>query len=587
VAGEVSVTLAGEGSEDGVDLEILDASASLELQAVPGPINLRVAKPGRITATFAESLDWSATLPTVLLTALPKVAGIEGLEIRAMAKVKAGPDEVVVELDRGSEVEAAAIRIGGYAIGRIELAVEGKAAVIGREISASARLRTPVEVTGPAMTLTLSSLEVDGTGKLGDDGQVEAQGTVLATVPEGKSEISGLTLKDARFALPFVWGHPGRPAPGSLAIGTVDLLGRTFPGPELSLTQVGEGLEFTGNWSPTESARFSLTGDGRLTPGGLVSRVEFAAEPFYISPGDVFGGLIEEKSGVTVIGVVHAGGRVELDRGHASPKITLGLSNAEVTYAEDTLALSNVTAEVTIDSFTPTTLGGQRVTWDSARIGEITLGRGLLEYQLEGLDSFSVEGARIALPPQGEILLHSFRVDPANPDIALEACFREVGLSRWLDLVAPGQASGVGLLSGHLKVRIQTKPKLSVTFSPGVLHAEPGGWFRIHDLSAVKKLLDENVPSVQGEMDYSQIVKDRVVQALRDFEYSTLKFEIIQNQWDQTLRVTAIGKGRELPKGAKEPQELNLTVNFNGFDTLIGTALSLKLGLDEILTGGR
>ncbi len=586
--GQLDVTLRGEASERGIDLELTEALATADFDAAPGPVTARLGKPGRISATFAEPLDWSATLPAVLLTALPKVAGIEGLEIRGMAKVKAGPDEVIVDLGRGSEVKAAAVRIGGYVIGKIELAVEGKAEVVGRKFHAGMRLLNPVEVTGPAMTLTVSSLEVDGAGRVGEDGRVEAQGTVLATVPEGKSDLSGLRVQDARLELPLEWGQPGQAAPGSLAIGTVGLLGRTFPGPELSLTQEGEGLEFTGKWSPTESAHFALTGDARLTPGGLVSNLEFEAEPFYISPGDVFGGLLVEKSGITVIGVLRAAGRVELDRGHVNPKITLGLSNAEVTYAKDTLALSNVAAEVTIDSFTPlTTPGGQRVTWESARIGEISLGSGLLEYQLEGLDAFSVERARCKLPPQGEFWVHSLRVDPANPDIALELYCQDVSLSRWLDLVAPEQASGEGLLSGRLPVRIRMKPKLMVNFSPGFLHAKPGGWFKIHDLSAVRKLLDENVPSVQGEVDYSQIVKDRVVQALRNFEYSTLRFEIIQNEWDQTLRVTAIGKGREIPEGLKNPQELNLTVNFNGFDTLIGTALSMKLGLDELLGSGR
>jgi hypothetical protein len=156
-----------------------------------------------------------------------------------------------------------------------------------------------------------------------------------------------------------------------------------------------------------------------------------------------------------------------------------------------------------------------------------------------------------------------------------------VSLKRWLDLVAPGQASGEGRLAGRLPLRVALEPKLRVGFGEGFLLAEPGGWFRINDVDTLKTMLDEHMPKVQGETDYSEVVKDRMVRALRDFGYSTLKFEILRNGRDQTLRVTTIGKGR------KVPQEMNLTVNFNGFDDAIHSALALKLGLDKLLGGDR
>jgi Dicarboxylate transport len=625
--GNLDATIRGKVTPKGLDLEIESAHASGEVDAAPGPLDLRLGKPGRMTASFASPLDWHVSLPAALFTGAPRYEGIEDIELRLLGIVEAGPEETVVTLampsevtasslqvgglrtgplkarfgatvtalpdgvrittDRDCEIEAEGMRVGEYAAEPVGLFFEFQGDAPPGEFTLRARLREPARFIGPALSASISEVELSALGSYQRDGMVRADGEILAVVARGDSGESGIEFEGARLELPFVFGKTAPEKRGELTVATLTVLGQTVPGPEIELRQIGGGLEYLGKWRPTDDALISFNGMGKLTPNGLSSRTEFESGPFEIAPGDIFGKLLKEKSGVSATGTVQVNGRLDLDRGRLTPEINVRFSGGDVTYGEDTLSLSGVETTLTLDSFPPTTPGGQRITWKKARVGEIEFGDGLVEFQLESMDLLSLEQIRCNLSPTGHFRIFPFRLNPSEPDIDLQLYCEDVSLTQWLDLVAPEKALAKGLISGRLPIRIRTKPVLKVDFSPGYLHAKPGGWFQVHDVSALEELLDEHIPAVAGDVDYSQVVKDRVVQALRNFEYSTLKFEIIQNEWDQTLRVTVSGKGRDIPEGLENPQELHLTVNFNGFDTLIGTALKMKLGLDDLLGGTR
>ncbi len=533
------------------------------------------------------SLEFSMNGPATVTAASVHVGKLSAVEfaVESGLRLSMTPEKIDVSIPGTAALIAAAVRYDEFEFETLALGLHGTAEAIAGDFAGGIELMESLIVDGPALSCEVSDLVLQGAGRFGKTGDIEAVGHVAATMIRGSSEAGNLSLDDLRLDLPLVWGKPERAEPGTLRIGKLKLLGQTFPGPRLALVQEGEGIEFEGDWPATGSALFKLSGDARLTSKGLISRTEFTSEPFYVAPAGPFGAIVKRRSGVALTGVVSARGRIVLDRGRIEPEVVIGLSQAEVSYQEDTIALGNVNAEVTIDSFPPTTPGGQRVSWESARFGKIDFGAGLVEFQLERGNAIAVEQIRVRTLPRGEVWAHSFRVHPANLDLAIELYCQDVSLSRWLTIFAEDKASAEGQLSGRLPIRIRTKPKLRIDFSPGYLTAAPGGWFRVHDMRAVTELLDEHMPSIVGETDYSQVVKERVVQALRNFEYSTLRFEIIQNEWNQTLRIKASGRGREIPAGLKNAQELDLTVNVNGFDTLIETALAMKLGIEKLFKG--
>lgn len=613
---EVRVDGAAEGSADairGLGFEVgqLRFSSVGLLTREGDSLQFASTAPGRLTASsvrmgklFAEQVSIECGMevdlsPELIDLALPGTARIgaeaihldrlsaEQVSIESGLQLTMTPERIDVAVPGMARIESAAARYDEFALGKLALTANVELQALGGRFTGGVALAEPVTLSGPAMSGTLSSLSLTGSGQLGAGGDLAAEGRLTAVVGQALSEAGKLTVKDVRLDLPLIWGKPGSADPGKLNIGKMQVLGRTWPGPSLALVQEGQGVEFVGEWAATESALFKLEGDARLTSSGLISRTEFSAEPFYISAAGPLGSIIMKQTGASLTGVMSAKGRIVLDRGHLEPEVTVSLSQAEVSLAEDTIALGNVNAKVTIDSFPPTTPGGQRVTWDSARLGEIDLGAGLLDFQLEKQDTFAVEQIRCKTLPRGEFRTHSFRVKPAKPDLRIELYCEDVSLSRWLTLLAKDKASGEGLISGRLPLRIRTKPSLKVEFAPGYLMAAPGGWFEIHDTEALEALLSENIPSTAQETNYSDDLKDRVVQSLRNFEYSKLKFEIIQNEWNQTLRISTVGQGRKTPKGMKGPQGIDMTVNINGFDALVATILEMKLGLEDLFKGGK
>ena len=67
---------------------------------------------------------------------------------------------------------------------------------------------------------------------------------------------------------------------------------------------------------------------------------------------------------------------------------------------------------------------------------------------------------------------------------------------------------------------------------------------------------------------------DRILGSLRDFAFTELSFDFVPAGDDLTLRVQCAGKGRAVP------QELDVTVNFHGFDDAVDLAVGAKLGLE-------
>jgi hypothetical protein len=72
-------------------------------------------------------------------------------------------------------------------------------------------------------------------------------------------------------------------------------------------------------------------------------------------------------------------------------------------------------------------------------------------------------------------------------------------------------------------------------------------------------------------------VQDRVIQALEDFSYDVLRFDLIPGNDGPVLRVYTKGRGRLPPQ-----QEIGgLTINVKRADSVLDLFLRLKLGLAQ------
>jgi hypothetical protein len=124
-------------------------------------------------------------------------------------------------------------------------------------------------------------------------------------------------------------------------------------------------------------------------------------------------------------------------------------------------------------------------------------------------------------------------------------------------------------------IRIRPGPPLLIGLPGGSLRAEGGGTLEVLDPE-----LAESILSTLPEDEYGKLVKDRVVQSLRDFAFETLAFDFVTASGGPTLSVRTKGAGRTVP------QELDLTVNFREIERTIRDVLAVKLGLDRVKTRG-
>jgi hypothetical protein len=351
----------------------------------------------------------------------------------------------------------------------------------------------------------------------------------------------GLALADVRLDCPLPLPASGT-AEGRLRVGAVTLHDERLAGIDAQILQRGASLELRAGWSPTADTPLRLAG-------------------------------LEASGKVTVAASMSA-------QGGASPRLELTAEELAVTSAGGKTSIDGLDATITFAGFSPVrTPGGQRVAWSTARLAQVELTAGSIEFCLEGPDSILVERGSVGLGDGGRLWTQAFRVDPASPDVELQLFCEAVSLRQWLSIATVDRATGEGRLDGRLALRLRTDPRLTIGFGDGFLHAAAPGTFQVSDASLVRDALQKNLPAVSaggpGGVDYNQLVQQRVVESLQDFAFEALTFDMIPRGDDLTLRVHTKGKGR------RTPQELDLTVNFNGFDDFIDLAIGMKLGIDE------
>jgi hypothetical protein len=298
----------------------------------------------------------------------------------------------------------------------------------------------------------------------------------------------------------------------------------------------------------------------------------------------VEGGRISEAltaaTGYAFTGEGELEGTVSLSRKGLVPDLRVRAFEATATSADGEREFSGIDADVRIRSFaTFETPGAQHLSFREAKVGDIVVSDGSLRFQIEDLRSILLERAEWRLGETGKFWAYAVRLDPQEPDVDVELFTEGLSLADWLSVVTVDNATGAGVLYGRLRLQVRTKPHLDVTLGEGFLHAEGAGTISLKEPEVARDVLDRHLPDMGGgeEEDYNKIVKDRIVRTLEAFEFDDLKFDITQrSSGSMTLRLHVAGQGREPPH-----QGLDLTVNVNGFEELIGPALAVKLKIDE------
>jgi hypothetical protein len=229
---------------------------------------------------------------------------------------------------------------------------------------------------------------------------------------------------------------------------------------------------------------------------------------------------------------------------------------------------------VVFNNFHPlTSEPDQRIEIHRATVGGTPIVDGTITFALDGVNRIAIREASWSMQELGRFQASSFVLDATAPRIETDIRCQQVGLAAWLKLLTEDRIQGEGELSGALKLAIQPLAREKFSIIEGYLFAQPaGGWIKTDDSEAISRIVEAGTASLSGDERLEQ-VRDRVVAALQDYQYTMLRLHFIPE--DQGLLCTLMTKGR----GRKGPdaQEIeSLTINLHGFDEAIRAALAGK-----------
>jgi len=226
--------------------------------------------------------------------------------------------------------------------------------------------------------------------------------------------------------------------------------------------------------------------------------------------------------------------------------------------------------------------GVDELAWRTLVLGRAEAGAGRARFRVAAGPDLVVEHVDCALA-RGTLAIDGFRFGRDTETIDTRIQVEGASLDDWLRLVSGGRITGTGSLAGELQVHLDLGTGVDLDLPRGHLRAVGGGILRVlddADTEAVVRQHARRVAQAAGR-DVQGAVEDRIVSALKEFAFDDLRFELVPAPADATspptttLRVHVAGKGRHVP------QELDLDVNFNGFDSVVDLVLATKLGIDR------
>ena len=385
--------------------------------------------------------------------------------------------------------------------------------------------------------------------------------------------LTGVTLQ-----LPIAINTPASTS-GKLAVKELRWGDDTFPPVAGAVSLVDRRLLAHADWSPVAGAE--LHADAWFDVLGRRGHIDVNAPSFVVSDDEALGRQVSALKPYKIRGTFAVDGQIDVAPGRVEPNVRLTLVGVDLRSEEYDGGVDGITGSVTINNLAPlATPGDQRLNIKTTHFGKLALHDGLIAFRLERVKSIFIEKTEWRWGEKGRFFIHAFRFDPAKGEADLEVFLEEMNLNEWLTVLTDGRVTGQGTMFGRLPVRIRREAANRIAFGEGFLYAKPGvGNLQVRDTQMADNLLTQSDPRFATD-DRMRVVKERTIAALRDFDYSWLRFDFVKKDDGLTLEVRMNGKGHV---GGPTAQEVTLNVNVNGFDELLRGALFLKLGTPEAI----
>jgi len=561
---------------------------------------------GALTVRFAEGVEpWELTVPAASLKlseAAVTAGGAKidgaGATLRFRAKASAKQTEVFA-LD-GCEAHFGSVNMvfGGERTqaGPWKLAIDSRPGepllrILPSQgsgvavVSMRATAEQALALKSSSADVKLSGVGISGTLSLDAGGRGMIKGEVSLAEGSAAYKPLGVRLAGVSAVAPVTWNQASA-SPGKFSIGSIQVRDASYPPVSGTVGMSERRVDFAANWPFIKDvARIDAQGwvdFGAQEPRGQIS----ATMPtFALKDEKAVAGLVKELKGFDISGTLQGKADVAFHGSEVRPMVSLTMKDVSVASKEYERSVEGVNGTISIDSFRPLrTPGGQRLSVRQATAGKLKFSDGVLVFRIEDTSVFQVEGTDWGWAG-GRVYANSFRLDLNKPRIDLVASGDRLELAQVLKMAAEKQMTGEGTLYGRLPVKLtwpqEKKQGQTVTrwsepgleFGEGFIYATPGGGhLRVIDPEAtVGVMLEKQDPSFAGG-GKMEAVRSRLMNALRDLEYSVLKMDFIKEGDGLLARAHMAGKGAG-PNG----QEIGgLTVNVRGFDGILRNIITVQ-----------
>ncbi|MHB1155923.1 MAG: hypothetical protein ACYC26_03685, partial [Phycisphaerales bacterium] len=345
------------------------------------------------------------------------------------------------------------------------------------------------------------------------------------------------------------------------------------PGSEVagSLTERVERVEVAD--AVVEIARGDRTQEIAIRRGvwsGEDLRVWMDGTDISLDEQSVAGGWLAKMTGLKMSGTVTLSGEGEP---------AAELKDVTIGSADRRYEMRGLEGRVVLRSVWPTrSEGGQVLRWREAAAGPTSFGQGLVRFTMDDPRRLLIEQVSWRWGDAGRLWLGAAWVDPMDFDLNAQLFMERVDLDQWLGAVSVGYAEGTGQLFGRVGLRVKAEPRWRLALGEGYLYTVDGGKVKVGDATVVDQVLAEQL---RDDDQINAAVRERIVRALRDFDYKLLAFVISERDNGRSvMSVHVSGEGGEAKQG------LDLTVNLTGYEDVIDFGLRLKLGLDQAADKG-
>jgi hypothetical protein len=438
--------------------------------------------------------------------------------------------------------------------------------------TASARLTAGLEV--PTGTLKLPKSE----GKLrGRSGVLAVDATFDGTVAVGGDgyhwtvAMHAGNKDDVIFDSAGVDAELGRIAIAANASGVTNAAAGT--------TQGGR-VTFDAQWSALPDTVLAANGSLQHDESGFTGRVVANLPARLYDDAQILARHVPQLRGWDVTGTL--GARAEVTIEHNQPRgwFTITVDKADLASKDAGVEVHGLGGSITVNirggsGGGVSTSAPQRLTASRAAFGAVDMVDVALALRLDGSGAVLVDELS-AHWLGGRVSTANVRIDPSNPKFEATLVADRIQLRELLALAAEGRARGEGLISGSLVLRVDGS---RIAFGKGQLHSEsPTGEIQVADTEWLGAALDASDPrfTAAGEL---QVVKERILNALKDFTYDRLTFTFAEEPASGgLLKVNTHGKGRTGP----HPQELDMTLNFRGISKAVDIGGQFKQLWDKI-----